>query len=82
MEPGTAEKAENAELTSSKSAVRRPFQRSMADAQQVLFRLLGTDEGAIMPALRAGTTANWSGGRDDDGLREAHDGLVDPGGDW
>jgi hypothetical protein len=22
----------------------------------------GTDEGCIMPALRAGTTANWSGG--------------------
>jgi hypothetical protein len=22
---------------------------------------VGTDEGAIMPALRAGTTASWSG---------------------
>jgi hypothetical protein len=34
----------------------------LADAQQILDRLSGTDEGAIMPALRAGTTANWSGG--------------------
>jgi len=34
----------------------------MADAQQILFRLLGTDEGAIMPALRAGTTASRSAG--------------------
>jgi len=34
----------------------------MADAQQILDRLLGTDEGCIMPALRAGTTASWSGG--------------------
>jgi hypothetical protein len=23
---------------------------------------VGTDEGCIMPALRAGTTASWSGG--------------------
>ena len=36
------------------------FQRSLADAQQILDRLLGTDEGCIMPALCAGTTANWS----------------------
>ncbi|MDX1724424.1 MAG: hypothetical protein R3355_15105 [Pseudomonas sp.] len=74
--------AENAEFTSRKSAVRSHFQHSMADAQQTLFRLLGTDEGAIMPALRAGTTAGWSGGRDDHGLRKAHDDLVNPGGDW
>ena len=60
LEPGKAQRAENAEFTSRKSAVRSHFQRSLADAQQILDRLLGTDEGCIMPALCAGTTANWS----------------------